>query len=55
MFRKTSTPSSGLKSKPGMKPAEACGKLLLLLISLFAYSSTLKIKAIFSSETPVYL
>jgi hypothetical protein len=46
-----SLPSSGFKSKPSKKPAKIMQGHLL--VSCLAYSSTLKIEAIRSSETSV--
>jgi hypothetical protein len=50
MFRRNiSSPSSRSKSKPIKQPRRACR--LILLVSFLAYSSTLKMEVIFSSET----
>jgi hypothetical protein len=43
-------PSSASKSKKSKKPAEAGGKLSIL-VSYFAYSSTLNVEMIYYSET----
>jgi hypothetical protein len=59
-FRRIVMPtSSGLECKPNNQ-LEACSKassflLHFLVICCFAYSSTLKIKAVYSSSTSVYI
>jgi hypothetical protein len=47
-----SLPSSGSKNKP-RKPAQFCLLPAFTLFSCLAYSSTMKMVAIYSSETPV--